>query len=523
MFIDNGYVYYGTPSVEKNSSGDIAKNKLTFMRTKLDGSGQTDEYLTLNGISSNYRIVKTNAGVCIYYTQTDVLKCYNTSTKTDSTIIEKDQTTSNDFTLNTLTMLNSAQNEYALAFFTATVYTQDYDSSAAQSSNYSRPTADYNRVYMIKAGQSAPIMLTSGIGNEAIATDDATYTINLVDDGYVFYSKSINGVSKYYAIKLEDAVDSANWADSTKSVELASKDYIASTNLFVSLDEVYVIGESKVYKTTALVKDNLIKKPILQMDSVNKLLFHRVEGSQSFLYYINAENQIAKINVTDTTGEMQVIRVSRDKVTSTWFAPEIVKVGTDKEYLFYSDNSNQGKTYIECVDLGAEVKEETDEETEKTTYYLDTEKVVKVGKMTNADNAAVMEDKIDAMLAKLPEEGIGANAEDDAEFKAEFEKVVDEYDALSEGVKDKMSDEKKAVITDVKKAFDVAQKYAELDGIMDCVDAEDAENAGIKAKYEQIKSYMEKFYASSNRDDVDGYITSNLKANYTKALRLFEE
>ena len=220
---------------------------------------------------------------------------------------------------------------------------------------------------------------------------------------------------------------------------------------------------------------------------------------------------------------MQVIRVSRDKVTSTWFAPEIVKVGTDKEYLFYSDNSNQGKTYIECVDLGAEVKEETDEETEKTTYYLDTEKVVKVGKMTNADNAAVMEDKIDAMLAKLPEEGIGANAEDDAEFKAEFEKVVDEYDALSEGVKDKMSDEKKAVITDVKKAFDVAQKYAELDGIMDCVDAEDAENAGIKAKYEQIKSYMEKFYASSNRDDVDGYITSNLKANYTKALRLFEE
>ncbi len=523
VFIDNGYVYYGTPSVEKNSSGDVAKNKLTFMRTKLDGSGQTDEFLTLNSISSNYRIVKTDAGVCIYYTLTDELKCYNTSTKTDVTIIKKDQTTSNDYTLNTLTMLSSAQNQYAVAFFTATVYTQDYNSSAAQSSNYSRPTADYNRVYMIKAGQSAPVMLASGIGNQASATDDVTYTINLVDDGYVFYSKSVSGVSKYYAIKLEDAVDSANWADSTKNVELNGKDYVASTNLFVSLDEVYVLGEKNVYKTTALAKDNLTKTPILKKDRVNKLLFLRVEGGQSFLYYINADNQIAKINVTDTTGEMQVIRVSRDKVTTTWFAPEIVKVGTDKEYLFYSDNSNQGKTYIECVDLGAEVKEETDEETEKTTYYLDTEKVIKVGKMTDVDRASVMEDKIDAMLNKLPEEGLGANADNDAEFKTEFEKTVAEYNNLSASIKEMISAEKKAVLTDVKKAFEVAKKYAELDGIRDCVDVEDAENAGIKAKYEQIKSYMQTFKQSSNRDAVDGYITSNLKANYTKALRLFEE
>ena len=44
--IEEGYVYYGTPSTEKNSSGAIAKEDITFMRTKLDGSGDTDVYFT---------------------------------------------------------------------------------------------------------------------------------------------------------------------------------------------------------------------------------------------------------------------------------------------------------------------------------------------------------------------------------------------------------------------------------------------------------------------------------------------
>ena len=143
--------------------------------------------------------------------------------------------------------------------------------------------------------------------------------------------------------------------------------------------------------------------------------------------------------------------------------------------------------------------------------------------MTDADQAGVMNDKIEKMLEHLPEEGLGLDQEADAEFNTEFHKVVAEYEALENSVKDKVSTEKKEALTNVAKAFEMVEKYAQLNGIGDCVDTEDAEALGLKAKYEQIKSYMEAFKASSNREAVDEYIANNLKADYQKAKELFED
>lgn len=517
VFIDGGYAYYGTPNVEKDSSGDVASYQLMFMRTKLDGSGETDSYFTLSAISSEYRIVKTSVGVCIYYYENSAIKCYNTSTKKTATIIKTDDK-ADEFTLDKYIFLKTSEIDDVVAYFTATVYATKYDENAAQGSGYTRTVANYNRIYAIKAGVNTPELVLDGALNTEIETDDTKYAITLIDDGFVFFSATNKGSTKNYALTLIDSYDYAKWKTAT---QIENADYLVSTNMFISLDNVIVMGENKVYKTTLLTKDAMTKKPILEKDGVNKMLFVRNEAGVDYLYYYDELSQITKVDITSDSDEVKEIRISEAGVLTTWYAPEIIKIGTEqKDCLFYCDGTSVGKAYIKYVDLGAEVKEEdTDDDGVNDLSYIDVDQIKSIGKIKTADMAAIFDYKIEKLKTELPEDGLGLDEEKDAEFFAKYEKLKDEYDALSTEVKNLVNDE---ILTNINKAFEVVEKYKELEGIQKCVDAEDAENAGIAQKYQQVKDYLVAFKKSASRDEVDALIHNNLKANYTKAVKILE-
>ena len=65
IYIFGDYVYYGTPSTDKNSSGNIAKSEMMFRCAKLDGS--SDELLFTVGALS-YQAAYF--AVCAFYTGT---------------------------------------------------------------------------------------------------------------------------------------------------------------------------------------------------------------------------------------------------------------------------------------------------------------------------------------------------------------------------------------------------------------------------------------------------------------------
>ena len=88
---------------------------------------------------------------------------------------------------------------------------------------------------------------------------------------------------------------------------------------------------------------------------------------------------------------------------------------------------------------------------------------------------------------------------------------------------DKVDDVEEQNLINIGKAKEVVAKYAELNGIRDCVNEEEAESAGLKAKYDAVKKYLQDFKNSSSRDAVDGMISANLKANYSKAVELFKD
>ena len=524
VFIDNGYAYYATPSTEKNSEGEVANDELSFARTKLDGSGKTDNFFTLDfssAISTEYRFVKGENGVVyLYYydTENTAIICYNTSAKTSTTVIKQSKK-ANGNSLDKHIFIKAQDMTDVVAYYTTTVYTDTYNEEAASKPNYTRAEAIYNRVYVIKAGSTTGELLVDGDGNSSTQIDDVKYSLSLIKDGYVFFKTTNSGRTDNYAISVNDAKESANWTDSSKITKIYNAAYVDSSTLIVSLSEIYVLGDTKVYQTTFLAKDDLTKRPIALKEDINKLLFME----DNFMYFYNTEGHIAKFDVNAVTGaDDTIILVSEDTASTGWYDVEVKEIG-GKKYLFYCDTSVTGKSYIKCVDLSANVIEkDTDGDDVNDLFYLDTEKIIVLGKMTDKDCAAVFESKVETQATFSPANGIGFNAEDDEAFYDIIMELKDEYNALSSSVKNLITIKTKNTIDYIERAFEWAEEYKKLDGIALVGSAEEAEELGIKLIYDEMKDTMNAFKDSEYRDGVDVFISDNLKANWTKAVKLFE-
>ncbi len=524
VFIDSGYAYYGTPSVDKDSSGSIANYKMTFMRTKLDGSGSTDEFFTHNEFVSEYRIVKgENSDVCIYYYDADnsAIVCYNTATKTSSDVIKTDDTAQKS--LKSYAFINNSEIKDIVAFYTVTVYEDEYNEIAAENPSYSRITAGYNEVYAIKAGSATPELIVSGKGAET-TSDDVAYEIKLLDDGVLFFTKTNKGVVKNLVITVAEASKLADaWASAK---EVVNADYVNKGNLFIVPQdgkteniEAYVLGETNIYKTTLFAKDTMSKQPIALSEIVGEMLFIRAEKGSEYLYYFNSSAELMKLDVNDSEKQ---IRISETTAATTWYSPERVSIA-DKEYLFYCDDSNYGKSYIRYIDLDMDyVAEDVDDDGEDDSYYIDADEIKLFGKMTEQDQADLVEAKITAISNLLPEGGIGVDEDADNEYKAEYTKIKAMYDALEQNVKGLVEEDAVKTFDTIEKAFDMADKYKKLEGIRYIVTKEDEAAAAVKVIYDDVKEEIKEFKNSEEREAVDALIHNELKAHYTHAVDVFE-
>ncbi|MBE5737062.1 MAG: hypothetical protein E7348_01540 [Clostridiales bacterium] len=510
LFIDGEYVYYGTPSTEKNSQGEIASDELVFARTKLDGSGQTDTFFTVDNIGIEYRIVKGNGAVCIYYydTENSAIMCYDTGDNKAYEVIKTDGEQENYYSLDKYVFLDADGSNGIIAVLSATVYTDKYDQELAEKNpTYTRPTANYNSIYAIKAGEKQITLVADGKGQGEgdVRIDDKTFAITLVNDEYLFYKETLaTNLSKTYAVKVADLLGFAN---ATKT-EIVNDTYVAKTNIIEDLDEVYVLGDTKLYKTTLTEKDGIIKEPIMAKDSIGTLLFK--EGD--FVYYYNTANQIARVSVNAGDEDFgKAVRVSEDVVATTWFNPEI-----KDNKIFYCDNTAIGASYIKYMDLGAKVV--ADEE-DDTILYLEGSAGL-LAQISDADKASIVTAKINALNGKLPEGGL-TGTDEDQDFKTALSQAETEYNALDEDVKKLVSEDVSALIGKYNKAIEIVKLYMKLDGIQYCHSKEQAE--GFKDEYEENKSAFETFKNAEDRDSIDEMINNNVKALYTSAYKYFSK
>ncbi len=512
VMIDGEYVYYGTPSTELNASGGIASDKLTFMRTKLDGNGQTDTYFTLDSLSAEYRIVKGDNGVCIYYYDAteSAIVCYNTTTKSKTEVVKTDDT-QDDYSLESYKFVNSNE---IVAVMTVTIYKEAYDEQLAENPTYSRLTENYNSMFVIKAGDDEITQVVSG-QNATDETKHVKFSIGTVTDKFLFYTQTTaTNVSTMHAIRL-DELDAFTTAEKP---EIVNKAYVDNTTVICSLDEIYLLGDTKLYKTTLLYKDHLNtdhqKTPVCLSANISKLLFK--DGD--YIYYYDIENQLARVSVVDN----KQVRISESTVDTAWYTPEI-KTINQKQYIFYLDNSALGQSYVRAMNLtDGEVKtEEIEKDGAKVEVtYLDAP-VVELEQRTKADTASTINYKLEQLEKALPEDGITATSADD-EFKAELAKAKQLYQSITDSeIKDMIKESLVTKLDKYEKAITIANLYKNLEGIQNCHTQEKAD-AEYKDIYQQYKADFEEFKQSKDRETVDSLISNNLKSYYTMATKWFE-
>ncbi len=478
-YVQGDYVYYGTPSTHKNSSGAVASDEIVFMKSKIDGTEKPQELFSYNSLSVSYRIVGTAESVYIaYYDSNDTsLKVYSSKTgkteviaKTDAKTDVQVGDTGTYLSLGDYKFIDNANTESAVLVYTVTVYNEKYYEDKAEQNGYSRATASYNYVYAYKAGDTAEES-SSFMGNRIFDGKEKslTYTLTSVNAGYLFYtSKDVASKEKSYGVSVKDFASAS---------EIVNTDLIADTTYIVSLDEVYAIdGDTHTVFVTSLKTNgkNERKTVVLANESLSTILFKNGDA----IYFYNSDNNIVRIKISDA--EANVERISLGTVNTSWYKPQIITVA-ENEYLLYCDTTTIGSSYTYVAKLSAEIKEEdTDDDDEADLFYLDG--VVFMGQMIDADKAneavAAIND-IDSELELEDKDGVLC-----CEKYEEAKKV---YDGLSDAVKKHVGESYVTKLENCKKAIELANKYYALKNVTKYDNLSDTERVNLTAAYKTAK------------------------------------
>ncbi|MBR2870322.1 MAG: hypothetical protein IKB98_02955 [Clostridia bacterium] len=568
VYIYNGYVYYGTPSTDKNNAGEVAKGEMTFFRTKLDGS-ETEKYFTVTFLNYTYRFVQNNGVVyLIYYNNPEsAIMCYNTSTKTEVVVAKTDDSTKGKYeTLAEYTFLSGDGVDGLILLYSANIYSEDYYSGADTGDDYVRAQETFNKVYAYKAGDGIQE------GNEFRGTcildginDEVVFTNSWVDDNlYFFSSTNLDGEETVYGVKTSDVL-----ANKDNFMEFAIKDsnkiknpelvgsamFDADGNGIDINDPAYTIisgddvtnedGETVASSDVFIVKTSLVKdkktnfKKVAKVGTASEMIEVVTHNGVQYAYYYNSMNCLARIKLCDVeenafTEFYKEERISEDTVGGAWYAPEriVFDEGTANEtqYYFYLDNTEAGASYIKYVKIfdkasatanstetGIEVvAEDTDDDDKDDLFYIEGHSFI--GKIIPADAAKTAV----AALAKVPatlewEIVDGVCVVDDQLVKD----ARNAYDALSPEAKETYGDTNVEILKGAEKAVEVLKKLYKLDGIVNYEFCDSAKQAEYRAAYNDVKAVMEEIKLD---DNVLRFIENNLKwAYYEKAVDLFAD
>ena len=160
IYIYGDYVYYATPTTDKNLSGTVENSWIDFKRAKLDGSEtMKDYYFRLEDNASKYRFVEVDGVVYCMYEEDGALKSFNTDTRKTVTLASgiKSESFFYDAT--------DASNPYAY-----------YTMSVTAGADTAHPsTSDYDQLYRVSAAATV-----------SVDSDKASYTVTDKTGGYTY-------------------------------------------------------------------------------------------------------------------------------------------------------------------------------------------------------------------------------------------------------------------------------------------------------------------------------------------------
>lgn len=446
IYIYGDYIYYTTPSADKNSNGEVLNNILEFKRTKLDGSDTSGVLWSTETLGVDYRFVEVDGTVYILYALAENL--YDDSGVT------------NIHSVNCSTGKNTilAYNVSDYKFDTVDA-TNPYVYYTMTPRQYLGGTSyDYNQLYMVKADASASpreydlsdagdtkyinygTHVFDGIGslrynsgdvnqfnyaydvvtktydkNISVGnSSDIKFTIKWYKNGTLYYTrqKDENNVT-FHSLKTTDIdgdkdgkVD-GGWNAMTK---IGEQTVLLSSNVdteyeYVPLDnELYAINLTSSGVTKSKVEGGkLVDEIKVTESSASAMLKIEKEGDHTYLYYSATGGNGYTINrvAIDGTEEnysklptslepdltYQSVKVLNLDACSDWYKPEFVG-----EKLFFASETEgmSNYNYVMVCDLkGADgIMSNTEIDALNKKYEAVFEKIEDYDDEENADGTA---------------------------------------------------------------------------------------------------------------------------------------
>lgn len=503
--IAGDYVYYGTPSLDKDSSGKIASSVMAFSRTKLDGTG-TEVLFNVNSLSAEYRIIASGDNVFVVYydAEAKAIKSYSVKDGKATEVVKTDEkvkmTDGVAESLNAYKFVENVSGDAPVVFYTTDCYAEDYYEDAAAKDGYVRTKHNYNKVYAYTAGGEAVCVKD---GKEA----GLTYALTYADGDYLFYTATdVNSEETVYGVK------AAEFADETKTVKINDKDALAAKTFIVDLDNVYSVDTDNgvIYKTTLTGKETEKKEIVAKTSSLGNV----ISVKDGYAYYYNSDNNICRIKLSAEKAEYE--RVSLDSAATAWFASETLTID-GKEYLFYLDNSSLGDGYVSIINLtDAEVK--TDDSGSEEFKYLSGNAYL--GERTTADKAKFITANIDKATA------FGELEYEEVDGAPVFKKASDAiklYKDAADDVKNAVSEEYKTKISNMEKAIELSGLYNALSEVKNYDDMTEAEKTAFKTAYDAATAKREELEKDSSVNTAVRTLTPTLyKWYYQEAAKIFD-
>lgn len=497
LYIYGDYVYYGTPNVNRNSSGSVANTEMTIAKTKLDGT-EHSEIITLPALSEQYRIVKGANGVEVLYYDAEktAIISYNVETKT-STEIAKTDISANE-SLTEYKFLPVEEGKPVLVYATQ-VYSEKYYEDKAEEEGYTRESS-HGKIYTYTAGEQA----VKVVDGQVQTGHGKSYVLTYLASDILFYTESTHEEEKVYGSKIADL------ADLTKRKEINDSSLLTKTTIIKSLEEAYIVSTdlSTVEKTILYGNQQTVRQTVIKTADLSSA----IDVVDGYFYYYDTNKVIMRMELSNQDAKAQ--KVSSDSAASTWYAPNFLTLN-EKTYLVYLDSSTVGSNYLSAINLtDATIEEKT--EGDLTTYQLTGN--FSLSKMLAEDEA---KKAIQALNTAVESTELKYEITDTGIVFEKYEQLVKVYNELSQGAKDALSDDFNTKFQNVKKAVAVAEYYVKLDGIRHYNDKQEVPTE-LKTAYEQAKtktlSYTEEEFA-----EFRVYIPNNLKYEYQQATKIFED
>ncbi|MBQ8295826.1 MAG: hypothetical protein IJX87_05280 [Clostridia bacterium] len=371
IYIYGDYVYYATPTTDKNLGGTVENSWIDFKRAKLDGSeAMSGYYFRLSNNAANYRFVENAETKVVYclYEEDSALKSYNTATGKTTVLVKGAKSSfyfdktdlTNPNVYYTMSVVYDADTEHSTTASYDQLYCVDafaeiekVDASAASYTVKGGKTYDFDEKYLksqedtydlkdyttypyVNLGElvldgrgSEPETNKISVFNENTDTTPATpggytYTVTAYQNGGVYFTRAevTKTSSDAESVKLYYLADADALADSWNVVSgNAALDVVAQNTTNASATAIYTVKEDGTHEYFYVSENTLYKannkdgenNALAMAYNLSSPTLWTLEGD--YLYYYAAGtngNNVSRINYTGKADDYHNLLVEEE-------------------------------------------------------------------------------------------------------------------------------------------------------------------------------------------------------------------